>query len=137
MADRTQIAVAALVRDGHVLLAHRHPARRRYADCWDLVGGHVEPGESARLALARECREELGVLVHDPTPFPMAVEDPALDVFAFLVTRWEGEPLNAAPEEHDELRWFRPEELADVNLAHPQALSSIVGAVASAVVQPG
>lgn len=137
MVERIPIAVAALVRDGMVLLAHRHSSREHYPDCWDLVGGHVEPGESPRLALARECREELGVLVHDPTPFPMAVEDPALDVFAFLVTRWEGEPLNAAPEEHDELRWFRPEELAGVNLAHPQALSSIVGAVASAVVQPG
>ena len=29
------------VRDGLVLLVHRHPSRRWYPDCWDLVGGHV------------------------------------------------------------------------------------------------
>jgi 8-oxo-dGTP pyrophosphatase MutT (NUDIX family) len=44
---------------------------------------------------------------------------------AFLVTRWHGEPVNAAPEEHDDLRWFRPDELADLTMAHPASLSSI------------
>ncbi|WP_076261364.1 NUDIX domain-containing protein [Intrasporangium flavum] len=132
MSDRIPIAVAALVRDGHVLLVHRHPSRRWYPDCWDLVGGHVEPGESPDRAVVRECREEIGVLVHDPLPFPMPVEDPTLDVHAFLVTRWDGEPVNVAPEEHDDLRWFRPGELADLDLAHPRALSSILRAVGTA-----
>lgn len=40
------IAVAALVLDAKVLLGHRHPARRWYPSCWDLIGGHVEVGES-------------------------------------------------------------------------------------------
>jgi 8-oxo-dGTP diphosphatase len=48
---------------------------------------------------------------------------------AFLVTRWEGEPVNAAPEEHDDLRWFRPGGLADLKLAHPASLSSILSAI--------
>jgi 8-oxo-dGTP pyrophosphatase MutT (NUDIX family) len=48
---------------------------------------------------------------------------------AFLVTRWEGEPVNAAPEEHDDLRWFRPSDLADLNMAHPASLPSILSAV--------
>jgi 8-oxo-dGTP pyrophosphatase MutT (NUDIX family) len=129
MADRTQISVAALVRDGLVLLAHRHPSRRWYPDCWDLVGGHVEPGELPHQAVSRECLEELGVYVRDPRPFPMSVIDPTLDVHAYLVTRWEGEPVNAAPEEHDDLRWFRPSDLADLKLAHPTSLSSILSAI--------
>jgi hypothetical protein len=37
---------------------------------------------------------------------------------AFLVTRWDGEPVNAAPEEHDDLGWFRPGDLAGLTLAH-------------------
>jgi 8-oxo-dGTP pyrophosphatase MutT (NUDIX family) len=57
MTARIPIAAAALVRDGRVLLAHRHPARRWYPDCWDLVGGHIEPGESPVHAVTRECRE--------------------------------------------------------------------------------
>lgn len=129
MVARIPISVAALVRDGRVLLVHRHPARLRYPDCWDLAGGHVESDELPQQAVRRECLEELGVQVHDPVPFPMAVSDPALDMYAFLVTRWDGEPVNAAPEEHDELRWFRPGDLADLKLANPAGLSSILSAV--------
>ena len=129
MVAKTPIAVAALVRDGLVLLVHRHPSRRWYPDCWDLVGGHVESGELPHQAVSRECLEELGVDVYDPLPIPMTVSDPTLDMHAFLVTRWEGEPVNAAPEEHDDLRWFRPSDLPDVKIAHPASLSSILNAV--------
>ena len=111
-----------------MLLVHRHPSRRWYPDCWDLVGGHVEPGELPHQAVTRECLEELDVRVHDPLPFPMTVGDPTLDVHAFLVTQWDGEPVNAAPEEHDGLRWFWPSELAQLTLAHPGCLSSSLSA---------
>ena len=129
MVARVPISVAALVRDGLVLLVHRHPSRRWYPDCWGLVGGHVESGESPHQAVIRECREELGVQVHDPVSIPMTISDPTLDMHAFLVTRWEGEPVNAAPEEHDGLRWFRPGDLADLKLAHPASLSSLLIAI--------
>jgi 8-oxo-dGTP pyrophosphatase MutT (NUDIX family) len=129
MPARIPIAVAALVRDGLVLLVHRHPSRQWYPDCWDLVGGHVEAGESARDAVVRECFEELGVSIRDPRAIPMTFDDPTLDVRAFLVTRWDGEPVNAAPLEHDDLRWFRPTDLAGLELADPGALPSILSAV--------
>ena len=129
MVARIPISVAALVRDGLVLLVHRHPSRRWYPDCWDLVGGHVEPGELPHQAVSRECLEELGVHIHDPRPIPFPVSDPTLDMHAFLVTRWEGEPVNAAAEEHDDLRWFRPSDLAHVKLAHTASLSSILSAI--------
>jgi 8-oxo-dGTP pyrophosphatase MutT (NUDIX family) len=133
MAARIPIAAAALVRDGHLLLVHRHPLRRWYPDCWDLVGGHVESGELPRHAIIRECFEELGVRVSDPLPVPMTVSDPTLDMHAFLITRWEGEPVNAAPEEHDDLRWFRPNELAELKIADPVGLPSILSAVQIAI----
>ncbi len=117
------------MRDGLVLMVHRHPMRRAYPDCWDLVGGHIDSGESSYRAVSRECREELGVYIHDPLPIPMTVSDPTLDMHAFLVTRWEGEPVNAAPDEHDDLRWFPPRDLADLKLAHAASLSGIVSAV--------
>ncbi|GAA4361636.1 NUDIX domain-containing protein [Angustibacter luteus] len=137
MVARTPIAVAALVRDGLVLLVHRHPLRRWYPDCWDLVGGHIEPGESPRQAVTRECLEELGVYVEDPRPLPLTFSDPTLDMHAFLVTRWEGEPVNAAPEEHDDLRWFRPGELEDLKTAHPGSVPSLICALQGATDQPG
>lgn len=133
MVARVSIAVGALVRDGLVLLVHRHPSRQHYPDCWDLVGGHVESGELPEQAVRRECLEELGVHVHDPVvPIPMPVGDPNLDMYGFLVTRWDGEPVNAAPDEHDDLRWFRPSELAGLKLAHTTSLTNILYAVQTA-----
>jgi 8-oxo-dGTP diphosphatase len=132
MTTQIPISVAALVRDGLVLLVHRHPSRQWYPDCWDLVGGHVESGELPHQAIRRECLEELGVHVQDPLPIPMTLSDATLDMHAFLVTRWQGEPVNAAPEEHDDLRWFRPSDLADLRMAHPSRLSSILSAVQAA-----
>ncbi|MEU0089854.1 NUDIX domain-containing protein [Kribbella sp. NPDC006257] len=126
MAARIQISVAALVRDGLVLLVHRSPSRLVYPDCWDLVGGHVEPGEVPQQAVRRECLEEIGVDIHDPVRIPRVVSDSALEMHTFVVTRWDGEPVNAAPEEHDDLRWFRPSELAELKLAHPTSLPSLL-----------
>ncbi|MGN6575573.1 MAG: NUDIX domain-containing protein [Nocardioides sp.] len=129
MPTRIPIATAALVRDGCVLLAHRHPLRRWYPDCWDLVGGHVEPGELPHQAVVRECLEELGVHIRDPHPIAMSFSDSSIEMHAFVVRHWEGEPFNAAPEEHDDLRWFRPHQLADLELADPAALPAIAQAV--------
>lgn len=130
MGERIPISVAVLVRGGLVLLVHRHPLRRWYPDSWSFsAGGHVESGELPHEAVRRECLEELGVHVHDPVPIPLTVNDPTLDVRGFLVTRWDGEPVNAAPEEHDDLRWFRPGELAGLKMAHPESLPSILNAV--------
>lgn len=122
----TSIAVAALIRDGLLLLAHRHPGRRWYPDCWDLVGGHVEPGETAEQAVVRECGEELGVRVLDPRPVPLTFTDPTLDRRAFAVERWQGEPVNAAPEEHDRLGWFTADELPQLRLADAASLPDLL-----------
>lgn len=132
MAARTLLSVAALVRDGRVLLVHRRPSRRWYPDCWDLVGGHVERGESPQAAVRRECLEELGIRIHDPRPIPMEVSDPTLDLHAFLVTRWGGEPVNVAPEEHDDLRWFQPSDLPALEMAHPSSVPNILSAIRGA-----
>ena len=59
----------------------------------------------------------------------MTFNDPTLDVYAFLVTRWDGEPVNSAPDEHDDIRWFWPTDLSGLKLADPAALSSIRSAV--------
>ena len=114
-----EIALAALVTGGRILLAHRHPQRRWYPDCWDLIGGHVEPGESPEEAVRRECREEIAVDVSGERRVDVDVSDPDLVPHAFLVTTWIGQPVNAAPEEHDALAWFGVDDLAGLSLAHP------------------
>ena len=130
MLAKTSIAAALLVRDGQVLLAHRHPSRRWYPDCWDLVGGHVEPGELPEEAVVRECLEEIGVQVIDPQPIPLSIADPTLDMHAFLITRWAGEPVNVAADEHDDLRWFGSAELGGLTMAHLDLLPFVLSVLA-------
>ncbi|WP_375423657.1 NUDIX hydrolase [uncultured Friedmanniella sp.] len=114
-----EIALAALVRNGTLLLGHRHPARRWYPDCWDLIGGHVEIGESPEQAVRRECREEVAVDVVRMHRLDLDLSDPVLVPHAFLVTAWAGQPTNAAPDEHDDLGWFPAEALPGLRLSHP------------------
>lgn len=54
--------MGALVRDGRnrVFVQRRSPDRRLLPGVWDVVGGHLEPGETPEQALARELAEETG-----------------------------------------------------------------------------
>ncbi len=61
-ADRRLVrVVAALIFNGESVLVQQRPATKRHALLWEFPGGKVEAGESEEEALARECREELGV----------------------------------------------------------------------------
>ncbi|MEP2828579.1 NUDIX hydrolase [Parvibaculum sp.] len=118
-------AGAFFVKDGRVLLARRAAHKETYPDCWDIVGGHVEPGETVEQALIRETMEELGVT-------PLQFE--AVGLFAeplperygeavhhfFRVTEWRGEP-SLTDDEHTELRWFTLDEACTLeDLAIPE-----------------
>ncbi|MFE9406427.1 NUDIX hydrolase [Streptomyces sp. NPDC006530] len=54
------VGAVILNADGKAFAQKRSPHRRLFPDCWDIVGGHVEPGESLPDALAREVEEETG-----------------------------------------------------------------------------
>ncbi|GGT04574.1 NUDIX domain-containing protein [Nonomuraea spiralis] len=45
---------------GEVFLQRRAEHVRLFPGCWDIVGGHVEQGETLCAALAREIEEETG-----------------------------------------------------------------------------
>ena len=106
-----QIVVgAAIVRRGRILAARR-AAPADLAGQWEFPGGKVEPGESEVDALARECREELGVRIAVGEPLGR-VESPSFALRVYLAELVVGEPRPLA--DHDELRWLRPAELEDV-----------------------
>jgi len=93
--QRVEVAAAVIERpDGAFLMASRPPGKV-YAGWWEFPGGKVEPGESARQALDRELREELGIEVEQAWPWlNRAYSYPHADVMLrfFRVTRWRGEP---------------------------------------------
>lgn len=113
--------MAAVLRRGdQVLLCHRSPTRQWYPDVWDFAGGHVEVGERPRSALARELREELGVeLVEvDPDPIIKVTDAPAgLELTVWVCTSWQGVVENLQSDEHDEIGWFKRQDLAGLAMA--------------------
>ncbi len=58
----TQVVAALLWRGPRFLICQRPEGKKRGL-LWECSGGKIEPGESGEEALARECREELGVEV--------------------------------------------------------------------------
>jgi 8-oxo-dGTP pyrophosphatase MutT (NUDIX family) len=55
------IATALIVnKNGGIFVQRRSPTRRLFPGCWDLAGGHVDPGETVENALTREVFEETG-----------------------------------------------------------------------------
>lgn len=73
-----QCVVGALIRDvqQRVFVHRRSLNRRLLPGCWDIVGGHVEVGETLLEALAREIEEETGWTL-------LRVDD------LLVVTNWE------------------------------------------------
>jgi 8-oxo-dGTP diphosphatase len=128
--ETREIVAGLLVRDGRVLLCHRSAGRQWFPDVWDLPGGHVECGEPPMKALARELEEELGIRIEKPGPELRRVVEPDFALRIWLVERWVGDPVNASPAEHDDLRWFDLSEAASVPLAHTGYLSLIRDTIA-------
>jgi 8-oxo-dGTP diphosphatase len=65
-----KITVCAFVHyDGHMLAVRRSDTREFLPGKWELVGGHVEFGESLDTALAREICEETNLEAIIGTPF--------------------------------------------------------------------
>jgi 8-oxo-dGTP pyrophosphatase MutT (NUDIX family) len=102
----------------------RAPHKRAFPNCWDILGGHVEPGETTEAALVREVMEEAGVVVGAFRPL-MVVEFNDIDegrtqMHIFRIDAWDGEPA-VMNDEHVEFGWFTPDDAASLtNAAFPE-----------------
>lgn len=111
--------------DRQVLLHRR--ANTGYMDGkWDFAGsGHVEKVETAKMAVVRECIEELGIIV-DADDVRFAHLSHRLgrqgartyyDIY-FIVHKYDGAPMIAEPEKCSALEWFSidalPMEMIDL-----------------------
>ena len=106
------IAGGILVQGGRLLLGRRALHKRICPGLWDIIGGHVEAGESAEQALTRELREEIGVVPVEMSrigSLPFADGSEAYTLHIFRVDAWTGDPV-LADDEHSELRWFTVED---------------------------
>ncbi len=106
-----------LRRDDQVLLALRQ--NTGFGDGqYGVVGGHLDGGENARLALVREAYEEAGIRIDPADLIPRLVMhraasgpyDEAIDFF-FDLYIWTGEITNAEPTKCAGFSFFRPADL--------------------------
>lgn len=98
--------VAALIWDGDRFLICQRPANKARGLLWEFVGGKVEPGETRKAALVRECREELDITVSVGEVFMDVVHtypDIQIHLTLFHCAIASGTPRLL---EHKDLRWI-------------------------------
>lgn len=104
--------------DGRLFFQRRSADRRLFPNCWDIVGGHLEPGEDVDDALRREVTEETGWTVSHvlgPVGEYRYVGDDGLPrVESDWLVRVDGDLSRPRLEagKHTEFRWLRADELA-------------------------
>jgi len=98
--------VAGVLQDaqGRVLLAQRPPGKH-LAGSWEFPGGKSDPGEAPVDALARELREELGIVIESARPLirvPHEYAEKRIVLDVWRVAAWSGSP---EPREGQRLAW--------------------------------
>ena len=97
-----------LFRDNQILLLRRYNTGFEDGN-YSVPAGHLDGGETVRMAAIREALEEIGVSI-DLVDIAFATvmhrksDEERVDFFVHI-KEWDGEPFNAEPEKCDQLRW--------------------------------
>jgi len=101
------------------ILLHRRKNTGYQDGKWDIAAsGHVDEGETAKMAVVRECAEELGIdvkikdlsFVHLSHRVSNTGGRTYYDIY-FVVNKYDGIPKVIEPDKCSELRWFKIEDL--------------------------
>ena len=103
--------VAALIKKGDKFLICQRPQNKARGLLWEFVGGKVEKGESKKLALMRECKEELNIILDVGDVFIDVTHeypDIVVHLTLFNAVIAEGEPQLI---EHNDMKWITATEI--------------------------
>lgn len=114
-----RLVVGALITDGEgrIFVQRRTKDRLLFPGCWDIVGGHVEDGETMMGALVREVREETGWHFEELGPVVELIDwqgsDGAQRSEVDLLIKVEGDLTRPKLEvtKHNEWRWVAEADL--------------------------
>jgi ADP-ribose pyrophosphatase YjhB (NUDIX family) len=114
-----------LIRDGKILLSRRFNTGFQDGS-YGLVSGHLDGNETFRKAMAREAREEAGIIINPEklkiihalhrahTPDTDAER---VDIFT-TADEWEGKIKNCEPDKCDVLDWFLLDQLPESTIPY-------------------
>lgn len=124
--------------DGRVLIDQRLP-EGLLGGLWEFPGGKQEPGEAIAATIARELREELAIEVQVGEELICLEHAYSHKRLRFVVhlCRWSsGEPQPLASQQ---VRWVRPEQLADFPFpaANARIIAALQDRLARGLVEPG
>lgn len=107
-------------------------------DCWSVVGGHVEHGDSWSSAAIKELGEEAGIVAREEDLIPFGALSGPERIFhyhdgdtqpftlCFLIRKWESEGEQTDTEEVPENGWFSLDEALAMPLT-PWARNVLLG----------
>jgi 8-oxo-dGTP pyrophosphatase MutT (NUDIX family) len=110
------VVVGVIHREGKVFIARRADTKTTFPGRYELIGGHVDPGEQLVVALQREIHEELAVEVEVGQiidAFTYESENMFKVEICYLCTLTDAtkEPT-LHPADHSEAKWIGAGELA-------------------------
>ncbi len=104
--------------DGRIFIQRRSKDRKLFPDTWDIVGGHLEQGETLEDALHREVREETGwsvsIILGELGEHTYTGDDGLDRVETDYLVRVDGDLSRPRLEagKHTEFRWIGPDDVA-------------------------
>ncbi len=110
---RLTVAVAVIKNaQGEVLITKRAKSGP-YGDLWEFPGGKIETGETPKLAVIREIKEELDITCQDPLPWLVHYHqypDCHVALHVFFIEQYKGNIVCLANQQ--DYRWVNPKTLS-------------------------
>ncbi len=119
--DRISVAAGIVFDENKRVLVGKRTPPCTYADLWEFPGGKILPSELVSEALARELREEVGILVKTSIPFvkfPYDYDKRKVFLNFRLVFEYDGIPK---PLEQQDLQWINIPQLSKFEFLAPNA----------------
>lgn len=112
----TNIVVAGfIVRDGKIFIAKRAATKDFHPSMYEIIGGHVEPGETLETALRREVKEEIELDVRVGEVVDAFIYEShsiiKVEICYLCYVNDNTEPI-LHPEDHSEAIWIGEDEIA-------------------------